>query len=118
MLKTIFLGTPGLAVPFLERLSQKTHVAAVITNPDQPSGRGYAVKPSEVKVAAEKLSLTVLQPETLKKPEAVEPIRKLAPEVGIVVAYGKLLPKEVLAIPKHGFLNVHFSLLPKYRGAA
>ncbi len=89
-----------------------------MTAPDQPAGRGYALKAPEVKVAAQKLALPVLQPETLKNTEVAEQIRSLNAEVGIVVAYGKLLPKEVLSIPKLGFLNVHFSLLPKYRGAA
>jgi methionyl-tRNA formyltransferase len=118
MLKTIFLGTPAMAVPFLERLHECSKVAGVITNPDQPAGRGYALKASEVKAAAQKLSLPILQPETLKKAAAGDEFRALGAEVGIVVAYGKLLPKEILSIPKHGFLNVHFSLLPKYRGAA
>jgi methionyl-tRNA formyltransferase len=118
MMTTIFLGTPALAVPFLERLHQKTKVAAVITSPDQPAGRGYSVKAPEVKVSAQKLSLPILQPETLKVPAVVDQIRVLGADVGIAVAYGKLLPKNVLSIPKQGFLNVHFSLLPKYRGAA
>jgi len=117
-MQTIFLGTPALAVPFLERLHQKTKIAAVIAAPDQPAGRGYELKAPEVKIAAQKLSLSVLQPETLKNPAVIDQIRAFNAEVGIVVAYGKLLPKDVLGIPKHGFLNVHFSLLPKYRGAA
>jgi methionyl-tRNA formyltransferase len=118
MVKTIFLGTPALAVPFLERLHQKTEVTAVITSPDQPSGRGDALKAPEVKIAAQLRSLLVLQPETLSDKAVVDQVRALGAEVGIVVAYGKLLPKKMLEIPKHGFLNVHFSLLPKYRGAA
>ena len=117
-MRTIFLGTPAIAVPFLERLHQKTSIVVVITSPDQPSGRGYELKAPQVKVAAQKLSLSVLQPETLKNPSVADQIRALGADVGIVVAYGKLLPKVVLGIPKHGFLNVHFSLLPKYRGAA
>ncbi len=126
MLKTIFLGTPAMAVPFLEWLHQKTNVAAVITSSDQPAGRGYKVKAPEVKVAALRLGLPVYQPISLKDPSsiamlALSPGRgegEGRPDVGVVVAYGKLLPKQVLTIPKHGFLNVHFSLLPKYRGAA
>jgi methionyl-tRNA formyltransferase len=117
-MRTIFLGTPAIAVPFLECLHLNATIAAVITSPDQPAGRGYALKAPEVKVAAQKLSLPVLQPETLKNPSMVDQIRALDVDVGIVVAYGKLLPKAVLNIPKHGFLNIHFSLLPKYRGAA
>ena len=107
-----------MAVPFLERLHQKTSVAAVITSPDQPAGRGYDLKAPEVKISAQTLSLPVLQPENLKSPVAVDQIRLFGAEVGIVVAYGKLLPKDFLSIPKRGFLNIHFSLLPKYRGAA
>src|SRR5262249_53200309 len=117
-MKTIFLGTPALAVPFLIKLHEKTQVQAVITAPDQPAGRGYELKAPEIKVAAQKLKLPVLQPETLKNDAVVKAFSDLDPEVGIVVAYGKLLPKTMLSIPKHGFLNVHFSLLPKYRGAA
>src|SRR5450755_4368842 len=108
MLKTIFLGTPGLAVPFLERLHQKTKVAAVITSPDQPAGRGYAIKAPEVKVSAQKLLLPVIQPETLKDAAIADQFRSFGADVGVAVAYGKLLPKNILAIPKHGFLNVHF----------
>jgi len=118
MLKTIFLGTPALAVPFLERLHQKTKIATVMTTPDQPAGRGYALKAPDVKVAAQKLSLPILQPETLKSAAVADQIRALGAELGVVVAYGKLLPKDVLTASKLGFLNVHFSLLPKYRGAA
>jgi methionyl-tRNA formyltransferase len=118
MLKTIFLGTPALAVPFLNLCRQKSSLAAIVTTPDQPAGRGYDLKASAVKLAAQKLSIPIFQPETLKNTAAAEQIRAVAADVGIVVAYGKLLPKDVLAIPKYGFLNIHFSLLPKYRGAA
>jgi methionyl-tRNA formyltransferase len=117
-MKTIFLGTPAMAVPFLDALAKKSDIQAVITTPDQPAGRGYALKAPEVKVAAEHLNFPVLQPENLKEESAVSQFRSLGADVGVVVAYGKILPKEVLAIPKYGFLNVHFSLLPKYRGAA
>ena len=117
-MNTLFFGTPGLAVPFLEQVNQKTKISAVITTPDQPAGRGYELKASEVKRAALRLALPVLQPESLKQVGVSDALRALAAEIGIVVAYGKLLPKDVLAIPKYGFLNVHFSLLPKYRGAA
>ncbi len=118
MTTTLFLGTPALAVPFLERLHQKTKIAAVITTPDQPAGRGYQMKIPEVKVAAQRLSLPVFQPESLKIKDVADQIQSYGADVGIVVAYGKLLPKEILSLPKHGFINVHFSLLPKYRGAA
>ena len=115
-MKTIFLGTPALAVPFLECLAKNTDVQAVITTPDQPAGcRGYAIKAPEVKIAAQNLSLPVLQPVTLKDDHAADQIRSLGADFGVAVAYGKLLPKEILTIPKYGFLNVHFSLLPKYQ---
>lgn len=117
MLKTIFLGTPALAVPFLEKLKNVSRVEAVVTTPDRPAGRGYEVKPPIVKAAGQRLGIPVHQPVTLKDPAATTLFRGFGADVGIVVAYGKLLPQDVLASTKHGFLNVHFSLLPKYRGA-
>jgi len=117
-LKTIFLGTPALAVPFLEVLAEKTNVLEVITNPDQPAGRGYEVREPPVKQAAARLGLPVRQPATLKDPAALAPFQALQPDLAVVVAYGKLLPKPILETAKQGFLNVHFSLLPAYRGAA
>ncbi len=118
MLKTLFLGNPALAVPFLARLHDKSKVVSVITSPDQPAGRGYELKEPAVKTAAKSLSLPIWQPEKLKDPAVSEQFKALGADVGIVVAYGKLIPKAILDIPKHGFINVHFSLLPKYRGAA
>jgi len=117
-MRTIFLGTPVLAVPFLELLQHQTDVRAVITTPDQPAGRGYELKPSPVKETGLSWGLPVLQPEKSGDPGFLETVRGLKPEVGVVVAYGKLLPRALLEIPTHGFLNVHFSLLPAYRGAA
>jgi methionyl-tRNA formyltransferase len=117
-MKAVFFGTPAIAVPFLERLAQKVTVVAVVTNPDQPAGRGYEMKPSPVKEAAQRLGLPVLQPASAKDSAFIEQVRVLQPEFGLVVAYGKLLPAALLQIPRYGFLNVHFSLLPAYRGAA
>ncbi|MFA5974542.1 MAG: methionyl-tRNA formyltransferase [Elusimicrobiota bacterium] len=117
-MKTLFLGTPAIAVPFLERLHQQTSIQSVITNPDQPAGRGYEVKSSPVKEAALRLGLPLLQPEKAGEPGFQNAVRQMSPDFGLAVAYGKLLPKSLLEIPKHGFLNVHFSLLPAYRGAA
>src|SRR6185437_2534886 len=117
-MKTIFLGTPALAVPFLEKLRSQSELLAAVTNPDQPAGRGYERKPSDVKKAALRLGLPVLQPEKAGDPVFLSTLKELAPEMGVVVAYGKLLPAAALQIPKYGFLNVHFSLLPAYRGAA
>lgn len=118
LVKTVFLGTPAIAVPFLELLHQKSQVAAVLTNPDQPAGRGYELRPSPIKETALRLNLSLFQPPKADDPGFLDAMRNLSPEAGIVVAYGKLLPSSLLQIPKHGFLNVHFSLLPAYRGAA
>jgi len=118
--RVVFLGTPEFAVPSLEALaiSRQYEIVSVVTQPDRPAGRGRRVRPSPVKVAAERLGLPVWTPRTLRSPEAVARLRDLAPDVGVVVAYGEILRPEVLAIPPRGFLNVHASLLPKYRGAA
>ena len=115
-MRTFFYGTPALAVPFLELLARKSEVAGVLANPDQPAGRSLQVRPAPVKARALELGLNVLQPE--KPAAAVAPLAALKPDLAVAVAYGKLLPPELLAVPALGSLNVHFSLLPKYRGAA
>src|SRR4051812_6475396 len=117
-MKTAFLGTPALAVPFLEVLADKTQLAVVVTNPDEPAGRGYQLQASPVKQAAERRGIPVLQPERAKDPAFLSAFQRHAVDVAIVVAYGKILPADLLKIPRQGFLNVHFSLLPAYRGAA
>jgi methionyl-tRNA formyltransferase len=117
-MKTIFFGTPAIAVPYLELLAQLSDLKAVVTTPDEPAGRGYELQPTPVKQAALKRSLPVLQPATLKDPAFLEQLAAFQAELVIVVAYGKILPAAVLQIPRHGYLNVHFSLLPAYRGAA
>ncbi len=115
----VFMGTPDFAVPTLEKLAQSRHnILAVITQPDKPVGRKQILTPPDVKVCAEKFGLTVLQPETLKDENSYKEIKELAPDVIVVVAYGKILPKNILDIPEYGCVNVHGSLLPKYRGAA
>lgn len=115
----IFIGTPAFAVPSLQRLAAGGHdVAAVITQPDRPAGRGRQTRPSAVKKAALKLGLTVFQPESLRDPAAVNQVRAIAPECAVAVAYGQILRPEFLAIPPRGVVNVHPSLLPKYRGAS
>jgi methionyl-tRNA formyltransferase len=119
MLKTVFFGTPAVAVPFLERLAGRSKVLGVVCSPDKPAGRGYENHPPEVKPAAQKLGLPVFQPPKLKDPSVAETIAAWgAADVGIVVAYGKLIPRAVFDLPRHGLVNVHFSLLPRYRGAA
>jgi methionyl-tRNA formyltransferase len=117
--KVVFLGTPEFAVPTLERLVTEGHeVAAVFTQPDRPQGRGQKVAMPPVKRAAQGLGLPVYQPERVRRPEAVEQLRALAPEAMVVVGYGQLIPRTILDIPPYGIINVHASLLPKYRGAA
>ncbi len=118
-MKIVFMGTPDFASPCLERLIKlKYDVAAVFTQPDKPSGRGYKLMPPAVKVTALEYGLTVHQPDTLKSGEAETLLKELEPDLIVVVAYGKLLPKNILDIPKLGCINIHGSLLPKYRGAA
>ena len=115
----VFMGTPDFAVPTLERLCQSEHnVKAVFTQPDKPVGRKQIMTPPDVKVYAEKYGLKVFQPTSLKDDNSYKEIKELDPDVIVVVAYGKILPKNVLDIPRFGCVNVHGSLLPKYRGAA
>jgi len=118
-MRIIFMGTPEFAVPCLKSLLDAGHdVCAVFTQPDKPKGRGYALTPPPVKELAVQHGIEVFQPTTLRTAEAAETVRGLNPEVIVVVAYGKILPKAILDIPALGCINVHASLLPKYRGAA
>jgi methionyl-tRNA formyltransferase len=117
--RLIFMGTPRFALPSLEAvLAAGEEVAAVVTQPDRPRGRGQVVSASPVKELALAWNLPVLQPQRLKDPELISHLEALAPELIIVVAYGRILPHEILALPVGGLLNVHASLLPRYRGAA
>jgi methionyl-tRNA formyltransferase len=117
--KLVFMGTPAFAVPTLERTVAAGHqVAAVFTQPDRPKGRGQKDAMPAVKEAALRLGLPVYQPELVRRPEIVEQLRELTPEAMVVVGYGQIIPKSILDIPPRGILNVHASLLPKYRGAA
>lgn len=112
------MGTPDFAVPCLKALLEAGHeIAGVFTQPDKPKNRGHQLTPPPVKVCAQEAGLAVFQPASLKNGEAEVLLRALSPELVIVVAYGKLLPKAILDIPKYGCINVHASLLPKYRGA-
>ena len=118
-LSVVYAGTPRFAVPALEALNTSPHrLLAVLTQPDRPAGRGREVAMSAVKTCATGLGLPVLQPPTLKESETLETIRGFGADVLIVVAYGLLLPPAVLALPRLGCLNVHASLLPRWRGAA
>jgi methionyl-tRNA formyltransferase len=117
-MRLVFLGTPAFAVPTLERLVERGHqVLAAVTQPDRPKGRGQTLAPPPVKEAALRLGMPVYQPERVKRPEAVDHLRSLAPEAMVVVGYGQIIPQSVIDIPPLGILNVHASLLPKYRGA-
>lgn len=118
-MRLIFAGTPQVAVPSLRALLDSDHeVVAVVTRPDARVGRGRRLEPSPVKVVAEEAGLEVLTPASPKDPDFVTRITELAPDCCPVVAYGALLPAEVLDIPVHGWVNLHFSLLPAWRGAA
>ncbi len=115
----IFMGTPDFAVPTLEKLISSEHtVSAVYTQPDKPRGRKMVLTPPEVKVVALENNIPVYQPATFKDEQVMAQLSDLKPDVIVVAAYGKLLPKSVLDLPKYGCVNVHGSLLPKYRGAA
>lgn len=115
----VFMGTPDFAEESLRALvSAGYNVSAVFTKPDMPVGRKHILTPPEVKVAALELGLPVFQPTTLKDDEVYETLKSLNPDLIVVVAYGKLLPKRVLDLPKYGCINVHASLLPKFRGAS
>ena len=117
-MKIVFMGTPDFAVPSLRRLAEKHEVAAVFTQPDRPVGRKMKLTPPDVKVCAEELGLKVYQPEKLRQSNSLEIISKINPDAIVVVAYGQILPVDILEIPKYGCINIHGSLLPKYRGAA
>ncbi len=113
------MGTPEFSVPTLQILHEAGHeIVSVVTQPDKPKGRGQTVLPSPVKVYAETHGIPVLQPPKVKKKEVVEELRKLEPDVTIVIAFGQILSQEVLDIPKYYSINLHASVLPKYRGAA
>ena len=120
MLNIVFMGTPDFARDSLKALVEAGHnIKLVVTNPDKPKGRGMKMIPSEVKVYAEEHNLKIVQPLKVKNnPEFVQELKEINPDVICVVAYGKIIPKEILDIPKFGCINVHGSLLPKYRGAA
>lgn len=117
-MNVVFMGTPDFAVPSLENIAKVHIVQAVFTQPDKPVGRKMILTPPDVKVCAEKLGIPVYQPVKLKDSDSYEIIKELNPDVIVVVAYGQILPENILNIPKYGCINVHGSLLPKYRGAA
>lgn len=120
-MRIVFMGTPDFAVPALKMLIEnkdKYSVACVVTKPDMPKGRKYQMTPPPVKIIAVEAGIPVLQPESVKTDEFYEELKSYQPDLMVTVAYGKILPKRILEIPHMGCINVHASLLPKYRGAA
>lgn len=118
-MRIVFMGTPDFAVPTLEMLIKSKHeVVGVFSQPDKPNGRGHQLKSPPVKLIALEHDIPVFQPSTLRTKESADMVSALAPDLIVVVAYGKILPVEILEIPPKGCINVHASLLPKYRGAA
>ncbi|MBO5506113.1 MAG: methionyl-tRNA formyltransferase, partial [Clostridia bacterium] len=118
-MRVLFMGTPDFAVPCLEKLYNEGHeIIGAVSQPDKPKGRGHKLVPTPLKACAESLNIPVFQPETLKDNAFLPVLEELNPEIIVVVAYGKILPEYILNFPKYGCINVHGSLLPKYRGAA
>lgn len=116
--KIIFMGTPEFAVPTLAKLYETEDIICAVTQPDRPRGRGQKLLPSPVKVFAEEHNIPILQPVKIKLPESVAELKKYPADLIVVVAFGQILSQEILDMPKFGCINVHASLLPKYRGAA
>ena len=117
-MKLVFMGTPDFALPSLKALMQAKHnVVCVVTQPDRPKGRQRGVMAPPIKLYAQKHNIKIIQPETITD-VLVKSLQALSPELIVVIAYGKILPKQILDIPRLGCINAHASLLPKYRGAA
>ena len=117
-MRVIFMGTPDFAVPSLQALLTRHEVVAVVTQPDKPKGRGKKLQPTPVKAVALEHGIPVLQPVRIKRPEEVEKLKQYPADIYVVAAFGQLLSQEILDIPEFGCLNIHASLLPKYRGAS
>lgn len=119
MLRIVYFGTPQFAVPALQALIHSRHeVVALFSQPDRPKGRGQHLQPTPTKLVAEAAGVPVWQPTRLKDPSLHDALRALAPDLGVVAAYGRILPDPLLTLPRLGMINIHASLLPKYRGAA
>lgn len=115
----VFMGTPDFAVPALKAIANSNHnVSGVFTQPDKPRGRKMIMTPPDVKVCAEEFNIPVFQPKSMKSQEALQILTDLKPDVVVVAAYGQILPQAVLDVPRFGCINIHGSLLPKYRGAS
>lgn len=117
-IRIVFMGSPDFALPTLSTLAKSHQVVGVITQPDRASGRGRELKSPPVKTLALELNIPVMQPEKLRMPEPMEQLRAWAPELIVVAAFGQILKKDVLELPRYGCINVHASLLPRWRGAA
>ena len=118
-MRIVYMGTPDFAVPPLKALAENGYeIAGVVTQPDKPKGRGKAMQPTPVKEKALKHNFTVYQPQKVREPEFVDTLRGLAPDIIVVAAFGQIIPKSILELPPLGCINIHASLLPKYRGAA
>lgn len=118
MARIVFMGTPDFAVPILQTLLETQTVAGVVTQPDRPAGRGQTLRPSPVKKLALQAGVPLYQPTSLRPPESAEPLRVWEPDAIVVAAYGQILRPHVLSLPPHGCINVHASLLPRWRGAS
>ena len=118
MTKVVFMGSPDFSLPTLRALAEKYNVVGVVTQPDRASGRGRELKAPPVKSLAQELNIPVIQPEKLRQPEAMEQLRAWSPDLIVVAAFGQILKKDVLYLPRFGSINVHASLLPRWRGAA
>ena len=116
--RIVFMGSPEFALPTLKALAEKYAIAGVVTQPDRPAGRGRNLKAPPVKVLALELGLSVIQPQRLKEPDAMEKLNHWNPDLIVVAAFGQILRPEVLDLPPYGSLNIHASLLPRWRGAA
>ncbi|MFQ5419036.1 MAG: methionyl-tRNA formyltransferase, partial [Anaerolineae bacterium] len=118
MARIVFMGTPDFAVPGLQKLIETHQVVGVVTQPDKPAGRGKQLRPSPVKIIAQSANIPLYQPKSLRSEEAAAPLRQWQPDIIIVAAFGQILRPHVLDLPPHGCLNIHASLLPRWRGAS
>jgi methionyl-tRNA formyltransferase len=116
--RIVFMGSPDFAIPTLHTLAQNFNVVGVVTQPDRPAGRGRILTPPPIKLLADELELPIIQPKRLSEPQAMQQLQDWAPDVVIVAAFGQILRQDVLDLPEQGCVNVHASLLPRWRGAA
>src|SRR4030042_6057917 len=118
MARIVFMGSPEFAVPVLRKLADHYQIVGVVTQPERPAGRGRVLKSPPIKLLADELNLPVVQPRKLSEPDAIRQLHQWAPDLIVVAAFGQILRPEVLDLPEFGCINVHASLLPRWRGAA